>query len=157
LRFSDGAVPEHVAAGILALIERLAPEDGLCHGDPHPANVILTSQGPRLIDWGGAVRAPPALDLACSHVILTELAAETSDDPHRPRTVNAAMQAEYARLAGVLPAALTAAAEPYLAIMRLRVLLGPAGSPALRKRLMRSVETALYGSHPPSRASSDVH
>jgi hypothetical protein len=44
------------------------------------------------------------------------------DDPQRPRAVNAAAQSEYARLAGMPQAALTAAAEPYLPIAR--VLLG---------------------------------
>src|SRR5262249_57658366 len=50
LRLSDGVVPEHIATGILALIERLRPGDGLCHGDLHPANVIMTAAGPPLID-----------------------------------------------------------------------------------------------------------
>ena len=72
LRLSGGAVPEHIATGILALIERLPPGDGLCHADLHPGNVIMTADGPRLIDWGGAVRAPAALDLAFCHVILSE-------------------------------------------------------------------------------------
>ena len=76
LRRSGGAVPEHIATGILALIERLRPGDGLCHTDLHPGNVIMTADGPRLIDWGGAVRAPAALDLAFCHVILSENAPE---------------------------------------------------------------------------------
>ena len=143
LRLSDSALPEEIATGILALIERLTPGDGLCHGDLHPDNVIMTAEGPRLIDWGGATRAPPWLDLACCHVILTELAVETADDPERPRTVNAATQAEYAGLAGMSPAALAAAVEPYLAIMRARALLGPAGSPAVRVLLLQRIEAAL--------------
>ena len=57
-RLSGGMLPKHIATGILALIERLAPGDGLCHGDLHPGNVIMTADGPRLIDWGGATRAP---------------------------------------------------------------------------------------------------
>ena len=81
LRRSGGAVPEHIATGILALIERLPPGDGLCHADLHPGNVIMTADGPRLIDWGGAVRAPAALDLAFCHVILSEIAPEVVDDP----------------------------------------------------------------------------
>ena len=59
LRRSGGAVPEHIATGILALIERLRPGDGLCHTDLHPGNVIMTADGPRLIDWGGASAHPP--------------------------------------------------------------------------------------------------
>jgi hypothetical protein len=40
---SGGAVPRHIATGILALIERLRPGDGLCHGDLHPDNVMMTA------------------------------------------------------------------------------------------------------------------
>ena len=143
LLFSGGIVPKHIATGILALIERLQPGDGLCHGDLHPDNVIMTADGPRLIDWIGAVRAPAAFDLAISHIVLSELAPEVADDPERPRAVNAAAQSQYARLAGISPAALTAAIEPYLPIVRLRVLFGPAGSAALRERLILRIDAAL--------------
>ena len=139
----SSALPEHIATGILALIERLAPGDGLCHGDFYPGNVIMTADGPKLVDWGGATRAPPGLDLAWCHVFLSELAPESSPDPERPRAVNAAMESEYARLAGISQAALTAAMEPYLPIVYVRFLLGPAGSPALRERLIQRVEEAL--------------
>jgi Phosphotransferase enzyme family len=75
---SGGAVPRHIATGILALIERLPPSDGLCHGDLHPYNVIMTADGPRIIDWSVAVRAPAALDLARCHVMLSEVAVQPS-------------------------------------------------------------------------------
>jgi aminoglycoside phosphotransferase (APT) family kinase protein len=141
-RLSGGILPEHIATGILTLIERLAPADGLCHGDLHPDNVIMTAAGPRLIDWGGATRAPPGLDLACSH-FLSEVAQENVPDPERPRANSAAMQSAYARLAGMSLAALTAAMEPYLPIIHVRFLLGPAANPALRARLIQRVEAAL--------------
>jgi Ser/Thr protein kinase RdoA (MazF antagonist) len=143
LRHSRG-LPEHIATGILALIERLAPGDGLCHGDVHPGNVIMTADGPRLIDWDGATRAPAGLDLASCHVTNSEVAPETVDDPERPRANNAAMQSEYARLAGMSPAAVAAAMEPYLSIIRVFILLGAAGSrPGLRERLIQRVEATL--------------
>jgi hypothetical protein len=142
LRLPGGTVSKHIATGILALIERLRPGDGLCHGDLHPGNVIMTADGPRLIDWIGTVRAPAALDLASCHIILTELAPEFVDDPQRPRAYNAAAQSEYARLAGMSQAALTAAMEPYLPIVRVRVLLGGA-VPALRERLIQRIEATL--------------
>jgi len=142
LQFSRG-IPEHITTGVVTLIERLAPGDGLCHGDLHPGNVIMTPDGPRLIDWGGATRAPAGLDLACCHVLHCDLAADSVADPERPRATDMAVQSEYARLAGMSQAALTAAMEPYLPIVYVRVLLGPAGSPALRERLMHSVEAAL--------------
>jgi hypothetical protein len=139
----SSTLPNHIATGIFRLIERLAPGDGLCHGDLHPGNVIMTADGPRIIDWGGATRAPVGLDLACCHVLLCDLAPDSVADPQRPRAVNAATQSEYARLAGMSPAALMAAMEPYLPIVHVRVLLGPAGSPALRERLIQRVEAAL--------------
>jgi hypothetical protein len=37
LQFSGGSVPKHIATGILTLIERVRPEDGLCHADLTPA------------------------------------------------------------------------------------------------------------------------
>jgi aminoglycoside phosphotransferase (APT) family kinase protein len=38
-------------AELQALLRALREEDGLCHGDLHPANVILAPDGPRIIDW----------------------------------------------------------------------------------------------------------
>lgn len=142
LRFAGAAVPEHIATGILGLIDRLSPGDGLCHRDLHSSNVIMTANGPRLIDWTGAVRAPAALDLACCHVILSEIAPEGSGDPERPRAVNRAIQSEYARLAGISVPALTAMMEPYLPIARVSVLVGGA-APAHRERMIQRIEAAL--------------
>src|SRR3984885_13188409 len=60
-RLSGDIVPKPIASGILALIDRLQqPGDGLCHGDIHPENVIMTADGPRLIDWTFSIRAPAA-------------------------------------------------------------------------------------------------
>jgi Ser/Thr protein kinase RdoA (MazF antagonist) len=142
LRGSDGTIPKHIATGIPALIERLRPGDGLCHVDPHPGNVIMTADGPRLIDWTWTVRAPAALDLGCCHIMLSEVAPTVVDDPERPRAVNAAVQSEYARLAGISPAALTAAMESYLPIVCVFYLLVRA-FPAQRERLIQRVEAAL--------------
>jgi Ser/Thr protein kinase RdoA (MazF antagonist) len=142
LRLSGGRLPEHIATGILRLIERLSPGDGLCHCDLHPGNVIMTADGPRLIDWTGTVRAPAALDLGVSHILLSELAPELVDDPERPRAYNAVLQFEYARQAGISQAALTAAMEPYLPIVRVFALLGEA-LPAQRERLIQRVEATL--------------
>ena len=142
LRSASGQLPAPIAPGILALVERLQPGEELCHGDLHPGNVIMTAEGPRLVDWSGTVRAPAAYDLGISHILLTELAPEVVDDPERPRAVNSAVQSEYARQAGLSPAALAAAIESYLPIVRVLVLLGGA-MPALRQRLLQRVEAAL--------------
>jgi Ser/Thr protein kinase RdoA (MazF antagonist) len=143
LRHAPGAFPEHVAADLLALVDSLPTGNGLCHGDVHPGNVIMTPEGPRFIDWIGATRAPPPFDLACCHVIHADLAAAMVGDPARPRANDAAMQSEYARLAGMDPATLTAAMAAYVPVIRAYLLLGPAGSPALRERLLREIEAAM--------------
>jgi hypothetical protein len=146
LRLNGGMLPKQFATGILTLIERLPPGDGLCHADLHPGNVIMTAGGPRLVDWTGAIRGPVALDLGFSHIVLSELAPELVDNPARPRAVDAAMQSEYARLAGMPLSTLTAAMEPYLPIVRVFVLLG-GHLPALRERLIQRVEASLRPEH----------
>jgi Ser/Thr protein kinase RdoA (MazF antagonist) len=139
-----GSIPEHIAVGVLALIERLQPADGLCHGDLHPSNVIMTADGPRIIDWAIAMRAPAAVDLARCHVILSDCAYAPDDlDPKGPGAFNAALQSGYARLAGQSPEALMAAMEPYLPILRAFVLAEPAITPARRAWLIRSIEASL--------------
>ena len=53
-----------------------------------------------------------------------------------------AAQSEYARLAGLSPAALMAAIESYLSIVCVLVVVGGV-MPALRERLLQRVEAAL--------------
>ena len=53
------------------------------------------------------------------------------------------MQSEYARLTGMSPAALTAAMELYLPIVRAYALADGATNPARRERLIQRVEAAL--------------
>ncbi|MDI1262139.1 MAG: phosphotransferase [bacterium] len=141
LRNHPGRLPEHLATGLLALIERLGPADGLCHVDIHPGNVIVSADGPKLIDWITAVRAPAAFDLARIHVGLAEVAPHLVDNPERPRAVNMAAQSEYARLAGMSSAELKAAIEPYLPIARAVVIFGD--FPHLREWLIQRIEAAL--------------
>lgn len=141
LQFAGKVLPEPIVTGVFALIEHLAPADVLCHSDLHPRNVIMTAHGPRLIDWLGATRAPAAYEMAQCQVLMCELDPEHDEDPEGA-PVNAALQAEYARLAGMAPAALTAAIEPYLPIARVFLLLAGA-RPDVRERLTQRVEAAL--------------
>jgi tRNA A-37 threonylcarbamoyl transferase component Bud32 len=145
VRLSGDIVPKHTASGILALIDRLQqPGDGLCHGDIHPNNVIMTADGPRLIDWTFAIRAPAAFDHAHMHINLTELALDVTDNPQRPLAVNAAAQSEYARLSGTPVAALTQVMETWLPIAIVRYFLIMGGPTSERwRRMMQSAEAAL--------------
>jgi aminoglycoside phosphotransferase (APT) family kinase protein len=138
----DGKIPKRIATDVLALIDRLPPGDGLCHCDLSPGNVIMTAEGPKLVDWSGARRGPAALELGFLHVILSELGPEMADNPERPRATNAAAQSEYARLAGMSLAELAAAMEPYLPIVRTFVVLGNV-LPSLRERLIQRIEAGL--------------
>nr|WP_249809613.1 aminoglycoside phosphotransferase family protein [Bradyrhizobium sp. 153] len=142
LRGDDGKVPKRIATEILALIDGLSPGDRLCHCDLSPGNVIMTAEGPKLVDWSGARRGPAAFELGFLHIILSELGPEIADNPERPRATNVAAQSEYARLAGMSVAELTSAMEPYLPIVRTFVVLGNV-VPFLRERLIQRIEAAL--------------
>jgi Ser/Thr protein kinase RdoA (MazF antagonist) len=146
LRHSGVSVPQPIVSGALALIDRLhQPGNGLCHGDIHPGNVIMTANGPRLIDWTFSIRAPAALDHGFTHISLTEFALDVTDNPQRPIAVNAAAQSEYARLSGKPVAALMQAMETWLpiAIVRYFLLMGGPRSERWR-RMMQRAEAALH-------------
>ncbi|PDT74684.1 phosphotransferase [Bradyrhizobium sp. C9] len=145
LRHSGNIVPRHIASGILELIDRLQqPGDVLCHGDIHPENVIMTADGPRLIDWTFSIRAPAAFDHGHFHINLTELALDVTDNPQRPLAVYAAAQSEYARLSGVPEAALRQAMEMWLPIAIVRYFLLMGGPTNERwRRMMQRAEAAL--------------
>ena len=72
-------------AGLHAAVHRVPPLDWLSapfaddapdapevllHRDLHPQNVILTPDGPRIIDWEGAARGPALADVAMTWVII---------------------------------------------------------------------------------------
>ncbi|MFF4543328.1 phosphotransferase [Streptomyces sp. NPDC001435] len=61
------------------------PDARVLHLDLHPDNVILTPDGPRVIDWTNAEDGRPGLDWGMSAVILAQVAvgAEPIADPAR--------------------------------------------------------------------------
>lgn len=60
--------PERTAAK--AALAALPDGTALCHGDFHPANVLLTPRGPVVIDWDTATRGHPLGDVACTSYLL---------------------------------------------------------------------------------------
>ncbi|MEU4331891.1 phosphotransferase [Nonomuraea dietziae] len=46
------------------------PGNRLLHLDLHPGNVLLTGDGPRVVDWANAARGAPGADAACTWLIL---------------------------------------------------------------------------------------
>ncbi|MFF5173405.1 phosphotransferase [Micromonospora sp. NPDC000089] len=88
--FMNGAGDARWVAGLLAELHRRLhalparhstdPADRVLHLDLHPENVVLTADGPVVIDWRNATDGPPALDRAVSTVII----AESAVDPTSP-------------------------------------------------------------------------
>ncbi len=64
------AVPATTRAAALAALESLPDGTQLCHGDFHPDQIILTPQGPVIIDWLTACRGNPLADVALTALIL---------------------------------------------------------------------------------------
>ncbi|MFI6512401.1 phosphotransferase [Streptosporangium sp. NPDC050855] len=46
------------------------PGNRLLHLDLHPGNVLVTADGPKVVDWANAARGAPAVDAACTWLIL---------------------------------------------------------------------------------------
>ena len=57
-------------ARVTKMIEALPSGDVLCHGDFHPDNILLTADGPRVIDWNNATSGNPNGDAAWTLAIL---------------------------------------------------------------------------------------
>lgn len=53
-----------------SLVASLPTGSSLCHGDLHPANVIVTDRGPMAIDWFDAAIGPPISDLARTSLLV---------------------------------------------------------------------------------------
>ena len=55
---------EHQRTAALNVLSAAPDDDALLHGDVHPGNVFLTSDGSMLIDWIDAARGHPGADVA---------------------------------------------------------------------------------------------
>jgi Ser/Thr protein kinase RdoA (MazF antagonist) len=71
-RHIDPALAE--VAALLPAITRSA----LCHGDLHPSNIVLTADGPMLVDWFDACRGDPVADVARTWLLLSPRLSATS-------------------------------------------------------------------------------
>lgn len=87
----------------------------LLHGDLHPGNVILTADGPFVIDWKNVASGPGAVDVATSWLIMSCL-------DHDDRVVNVAVahlrQGFLAPFLAAVDRDLAARALPFVARVR---------------------------------------
>lgn len=65
------ALPKEMKEPILQILDGLPDGDHLCHGDFHPGNVIITTQGPVIIDWMTASTGNPWADVARTCLLLS--------------------------------------------------------------------------------------
>jgi uncharacterized protein (TIGR02172 family) len=64
-------LPEDLRKKNLQLLEVLPVGEALCHGDYHPGNIILTTNGPVVIDWMTACSGCHWADVARTSLLLT--------------------------------------------------------------------------------------
>jgi Ser/Thr protein kinase RdoA (MazF antagonist) len=95
-------LPVLVKASLLRALEELPDDNKVCHGDFHPANVLLTDTDSTIIDWIDATSGNPLADVARTSIILLGAAA-SSQVPNLMlklfvRVFHAAYLREYFRL-----------------------------------------------------------
>ena len=74
LRYAIDKTPqltEDLRNKALGLLDTLSDGQQLCHGDYHPGNVIITKDGPVVIDWMTARMGNPWADVARTSMILS--------------------------------------------------------------------------------------
>ncbi|GGR30710.1 phosphotransferase [Streptomyces aurantiogriseus] len=101
---------------------------GVLHLDLHPENVILTADGPRVIDWATAEEGDPGLDWGMSAVILAQVAVSAEPLAAPARAMLTALLADPSDLTeeGLTEALRRRAANPTMSAEEVG-LLGAAG------------------------------
>lgn len=64
------ALSASLKTSLLSVLQSLPDGERVCHGDFHPANVLLLGNDARVIDWMDASRGNPLADVARTSVIL---------------------------------------------------------------------------------------
>ncbi len=83
IRRAAARVDLELAAALDAIPPRGA-RTHLCHGDLHPGNVIMSREGPVLIDWFDAARGDRLADIARTSLLISESAHGRTGPSHLP-------------------------------------------------------------------------
>ena len=67
---SSTRIPDELARFALGILNELPDGDSLCHGDFHPANILMAGDTPVIIDWSNATRGDGSADVARTLVML---------------------------------------------------------------------------------------
>jgi aminoglycoside phosphotransferase (APT) family kinase protein len=80
------AASSRVDPSLAAALELLPPTSPsrLCHGDLHPGNVIMASDGPVIIDWFDAARGDHVADIARTSLLMSTRAHGQKGPGHLP-------------------------------------------------------------------------
>lgn len=76
------ALPDPLKTKLLSALDSLQQGDRVCHGDFHPANVLLSGREATVIDWIDATRGNPLADVARTSIIALG-AAESAQTSRR--------------------------------------------------------------------------
>lgn len=71
LRIRAASLSPELRSFALERLRALPDGDRLCHGDFHPGNILVSSGSAAVIDWSGASRGHPAVDVARTKLLLT--------------------------------------------------------------------------------------
>lgn len=91
------ALPDALKEVIVNALEHMPDGEQLCHGDFHPYNILMTVQGPVIIDWVDATRGNPVADVVRSSVLIEGAVAAMPSIKWRNRKVFHWMHAIYRR------------------------------------------------------------
>ena len=86
LRYDIGRAPhlnDGLRSKVIAMLDLLPDGQRICHGDYHPDNIILTKDGPIVIDWMTACMGSPWADVARTSMILS-IGAKAAGNQVRP-------------------------------------------------------------------------
>jgi aminoglycoside phosphotransferase (APT) family kinase protein len=106
------------------LLASLPVGSALCHGDMHPANILMSARGPVVVDWFDAAIGYPLADLARSSLLMPATSVESARRHLDGATLDLLAHLHHAYLSslsarGLIEAAAFEAWEAVLAVARM--------------------------------------